>query len=29
LPAWSLPPALHPTIPVRVPLTFDIVNSWS
>jgi uncharacterized protein (DUF2126 family) len=26
--AWQPPSALHPTIPVDVPLTFDIVDRW-
>ena len=26
--AWQPPSALHPTIKVHVPLTFDIVDSW-
>ena len=26
--AWSPPSALHPSIGVHVPLTFDIVDSW-
>ncbi len=26
--AWQPPSALHPTIPVHVPLTFDIVDRW-
>ncbi len=26
--AWSPPSALHPSIAVHVPLTFDIVDSW-
>ncbi len=27
--AWSLPSALHPTVPVHTPLTFDIIDGWS
>ncbi|MBO0753944.1 MAG: transglutaminase family protein, partial [Bradyrhizobiaceae bacterium] len=27
--AWSLPSALHPTIPAHAPLTFDIIDAWS
>jgi uncharacterized protein (DUF2126 family)/transglutaminase-like putative cysteine protease len=27
--AWELPSALHPTITVHAPLTFDIVDTWS
>jgi len=27
--AWSPPSALHPTIPVDVPLVFDVVDSWN
>jgi uncharacterized protein (DUF2126 family) len=27
--AWDLPSALHPTVEVHAPLTFDIVDSWS
>jgi uncharacterized protein (DUF2126 family) len=26
--AWQAPTALHPTIPVHAPLTFDIVDTW-
>ena len=26
--AWKQPSALHPTIPVHSPLTFDIVDTW-
>ena len=26
--AWQPPSALHPTIPVHTPLTFDIVDGW-
>ena len=26
--AWQAPSALHPTIPVHAPLTFDIVDTW-
>ena len=26
--AWQPPSALHPTIPVHSPLTFDIVDTW-
>src|SRR5664280_1238556 len=27
--AWDLPSALHPTVEVHAPLTFDIIDSWS
>jgi len=27
--AWKLPSALHPTIDVHAPLTFDILDRWS
>src|SRR6185436_4161277 len=27
--AWQPPPALHPTIGVHAPLTFDIVDTWT
>jgi uncharacterized protein (DUF2126 family)/transglutaminase-like putative cysteine protease len=27
--AWRLPSALHPTIEVHAPLTFDIVDTWN
>ena len=27
--AWSPPSALHPTIGVQAPLTFDLVDSWN
>ncbi len=27
--AWSPPSALHPTIGVQAPLTFDLVDSWA
>ncbi|MEO8259833.1 MAG: transglutaminase family protein [Acidobacteriota bacterium] len=26
--AWKPPSALHPTIPVHTPLTFDIIDTW-
>jgi len=27
--AWAPPSALHPTIPVHVPLVFDLVDLWA
>lgn len=27
--AWQPPTALHPTIPVHVPLVFDLVDTWN
>lgn len=27
--AWSPPSALHPTIPVNSPLTFDLIDTWN
>jgi uncharacterized protein (DUF2126 family) len=27
--AWKLPSALHPTLEVDAPLTFDIIDTWS
>jgi uncharacterized protein (DUF2126 family) len=27
--AWDLPSALHPTLPVDAPLTFDLIDTWT
>jgi uncharacterized protein (DUF2126 family)/transglutaminase-like putative cysteine protease len=27
--AWDLPSALHPTVEVHAPLTFDVIDTWS
>jgi uncharacterized protein (DUF2126 family)/transglutaminase-like putative cysteine protease len=27
--AWRLPSGLHPTLPVDVPLTFDLIDRWT
>jgi uncharacterized protein (DUF2126 family) len=27
--AWQPPSALHPTIPVQVPLVFDVIDTWN
>jgi uncharacterized protein (DUF2126 family) len=27
--AWGLPSALHPTVEVHAPLTFDLIDTWT